>query len=324
VGPRTRVVLVTGGAAALAAALAVGFALLQSGGERSAEATPARPAGAPPLVLDLGVRDDPEARALRRASALLAGGRRAEARRAFAGRRSLQGRVGAAVASWPRGTLARLGRLARAEPLSGVVRLNLGLVLLWSGRRADAMAAWRAARRVEPDSLAAVRADDLLHPRSPPGLPAFLPSFSPPRQVISLPAPQQLAALERAASTGGARAKLLYGVALQRIGRPRSAERQFTAAAAAAPGSVEAQVAAAVGRFDKDRPERAFSRLGPLARRAGGNPSVRFHLGLLLLWIGEGGEARRQLAAARFVGRRSALGREAARYLRELDRASAP
>ncbi|MBA3331404.1 MAG: hypothetical protein H0T39_11170 [Actinobacteria bacterium] len=83
-------------------------------------------------------------------------------------------------------------------------------------------------------------------------------------------------------------------------------------------------MAAAVGRFDKDRPERAFSRLGPLARRAGGNPSVRFHLGLLLLWIGEGGKARRQLVAARAVGRRSALGREAARYLRELDRASAP
>ncbi len=318
-----RVVLVTGGAATLAAVLVVGFALLQSGGERSAAATPTRPAGAPPLVLDLGVRDDAEARALRRASALLAGGRRAEARRAFGGRRSLQGRVGVAVASWPRGTLARLASLARSHPRSAVVRFNLGLALLWSGRRADAMAAWRAARRVEPDSLAAVRADDLLHPRSPPGLPAFVPSFSAPAQVASLPAPQQLAALARAARTGGARAKLLYGVALQRIGRPRSAERQFAAAAATAPESVEAQVAAAVGRFDKDRPERAFSRLGPLARRAGGNASVRFHLGLLLLWIGEGGEARRQFSAARAVGPRSALGREAARYLLELDRAGA-
>jgi hypothetical protein len=57
-------------------------------------------------------------------------------------------------------------------------------------------------------------------------------------------------------------------------------------------------VAAAVARFDKDAPEQAFSRLGPLARyhpRAG---VVRFHLGLLLLWIRAVDEARRQLELA--------------------------
>jgi predicted Zn-dependent protease len=81
------------------------------------------------------------------------------------------------------------------------------------------------------------------------------------------------------------RAKLLYGVALQRLGRRVSAQRQFDAASRLAPADAEAQVAAAVIRFDKARPSAAFSRLGPLSRRFPRAQSVRFHLGLLLLWL---------------------------------------
>ena len=47
----------------------------------------------------------------------------------------------------------------------------------------------------------------------------------------------------------------------------------------------DAQVAAAVVRFDKTRPVLAFSRLGPLTRRFPHASTVRFHLGLLLLWL---------------------------------------
>ena len=57
--------------------------------------------------------------------------------------------------------------------------------------------------------------------------------------------------------------KLLYGAALLRLGRTVSAEREFAAAAALAPHDADAQVAAAVGRFDKANPSLAFSRLGP-------------------------------------------------------------
>jgi hypothetical protein len=45
---------------------------------------------------------------------------------------------------------------------------------------------------------------------------------------------------------------------------------------------------------------------------------VRFHLGLLLLWIGDLEDARRQLRLARDAGPETALGREAARFLRRL------
>ena len=125
--------------------------------------------------------------------------------------------------------------------------------------------------------------------------------------------------------SGGARrradGKLLYGVALQRLGRQLSAVREFDAAAKGAPEDVEAQVAAAVGRFDKARPAEAFSRLGPLTRRFPNRATVRFHLGLLLLWSGEVKEAKTQLTRATRAEPGSPLAREAERYLAELRKA---
>jgi len=65
-----------------------------------------------------------------------------------------------------------------------------------------------------------------------------------------------------------------------------------------APESLEARTAAAVVRFDKDNPADAFSRLGPLARHHPRSSLVRFHLGLMLLWIRAVDEARNQLELA--------------------------
>ena len=70
-------------------------------------------------------------------------------------------------------------------------------------------------------------------------------------------------------TTGGAHAKILYGIALQQLGHPLSAERQFAAAARLAPNDPDARAAAAVGLFDKDNPSRAFGRLGPYPARLG-------------------------------------------------------
>jgi tetratricopeptide (TPR) repeat protein len=312
-----RVGLLVGLAATVAAGVVSAATLVQSRGDTSAGPPPA-PSGAPPLVLDLGLRSDAESNALRRAASLYDAGQRGAAGRIFGRYESLNADVGAALARWPGGSVSGLRQLARAHPGSGLVQLNLGLAYFWTGRRDEALAAWRRARRIEPDSLSAVRAGDLLHPSSPPGLPSFVPSFPPPASLAALPPARQLAVLARSARADDVRAKLLYGVALQRVGRPRSAERQFAAAAALAPENAEAQVAAAVGRFTKERPQRAFSRLGPLARRHPGSPTVRFHLGLLLLWLGEVEEAKRQLELARAAGPRSALGREANRVLERL------
>ncbi|MGG7380440.1 hypothetical protein ACQ7B2_17355, partial [Escherichia coli] len=69
--------------------------------------------------------------------------------------------------------------------------------------------------RVEPDSPAAVSADSFLHPGFAPNLPFFVPTFPFPQALASLSPPRQLAELRRQAGSGGARGKLLYGIALQ-------------------------------------------------------------------------------------------------------------
>jgi len=127
-----------------------------------------------------------------------------------------------------------------------------------------------------------------------------------------------VATLARAARAGGAHAKILYGVVLQKLGRPVSAEREFAAAARLSPSDAEAQAAAAVGLFEKANPSKAFSRLGPLVRVFPQAQTVRFHLGLLLIWIGDVSKARQELRQARAQGPKTPLGHQAATLLSAL------
>jgi Flp pilus assembly protein TadD len=76
-----------------------------------------------------------------------------------------------------------------------------------------------------------------------------------------------------------------------------------------------------VGQFDKGAPAAAFGRLGPLTRRFPREPTVRFHLGVLLLWTGRIETAERQFRLASRVKPRSPLAREAARYLETIRKA---
>jgi tetratricopeptide (TPR) repeat protein len=257
--PRLRVGLAVAAAASVVAGIAVGVTLA------TRTDVPKRRAPAPPLVVD------PTA-----SSAVRSG-------------------VREALRAWPSGTVRRLRALAAEHPGSALVRLELGLSLAFSGQNAAAQQAFRAAKRVQPDSPSAVHADDALHPDTPPGKPPFVAVFTEPGNAV-----------ERL---------LARGIGFQAVLRPVSAERAFAAAARRAPENAEAQVAAAVGLYDKDRPALAFSRLGPLARRFPHSQSVRFHLGLLLIYIGELPQARRELAQAVALGRDTPVGRRASTLL---------
>jgi tetratricopeptide (TPR) repeat protein len=188
--------------------------------------------------------------------------------------------------------------LARLNPSSSFVRLNLGLALFWRREDEAAVEAWRQAKRLQPDTPSAVRAGDLLHPSTPHGLPQFQPSFA-------------------HASTPAQR-KLVEGVRLQQALRPVSAERAFRAALKLAPDDPDTNVAAAVGLYDKDNPTPAFSHLGPLTRRFPDSPVVRFHLGLLAIWIRDFGEARKQLRLTVRAAPKTAYAREAKLLLSRL------
>lgn len=310
---------VVGVAAVLAAAGTVTVVALthEDPGEGRSAAAPC-PQG-PPLELDLGVRSDPEAVALRRGAELYRRGDRARARRIFSRWGSIEARVAAAVTGANDGRLPALRRLARLRPRSGAVRLHLGYAHVCSRDLRRARAEWRTTERVAPDSAYAVRAGDALHPDYVRGLPGFVPTFGFPPRLRQLPPGAQVSALARASRSRDVQAKLLYGVALQRLLRPVSARQAFADAARLAPRDAEAQVAAAVAEFDKDRPARAFARLGPLSRRFPRAATVRFHLGLLLLWIGQLDEGKRQLARARRLEPSSRIGREASAFLRRLE-----
>jgi tetratricopeptide (TPR) repeat protein len=303
---------------ALAALVAAGVVVIGVLATRSDLPSRKLRAGRPPLALELGIRADAEARALERAQTLYNAGRPRRAAAIFAARSSLEALVGGAFAAWPDHSVKRLQALAVSHPDSALVALHLGLALYWLHRDAEAAAAWRAATAVGPDTPYAVRAADFLHPRFAPGLPVFVPSFPTPLRIRGLAPHRQLAALAGAAASGGARAKILYGVALQRLGHPRSAEAQFTAAARLAPRDPEARAAAAAGLFEKEDPARAFRRLGPLTRTFPHAQTVRFHLGLLLLWMAQVRQARTELRLAHTENPRSPLGKQASAYLAAL------
>ena len=318
VSRRLRVASVVAVALAAAGVVAV-VGLLLGGGENASN----RPDGIPPFVVDLGVRTDEEAQALRRAATAYRTGERGQVRTILAGHTSLEAQVGKALASWPDGSRAQLEELARRNPRSGAVLFHVGLARFWEGDTDGAIAAWRATRGQDPDTAYAIRASNLVFRNFPPGLPLFIPSFRTSPEIARLPASRQLTVLARNARRRDVRAKLLYGVALQHLERPVSAAAQFKAAAELAPGNVEAQVADAVGRFDKARPEAAFARLGPLTRRHRQSATVRFHLGVMLLWLSQVEEAKRQLQLASQV-RGSSLAREAERLLSRLEAVRKP
>jgi tetratricopeptide (TPR) repeat protein len=307
---------------ALASVGVVAIAVLSSGKGSSAStaAEPKPRSGRPPLSISLGFRRDAESRALARAARLYSSGNTQAAKRIFERYDSLEARVGTALASWPDGTVERLEELANLYPKSALVQLHLGLARLWAAQ-GDPASAWRDAVDGDPDTPYAILAGNLLHPNLPRGLPAFIPSFSAPPAVTRLPANRQLRALRERALRGGARDWILYGVGLQRVGQPVSAGRAFERARRLAPGNPEARVAAAVGVFDKDDPAVAFSRLGPLTRVFPNEPTVRFHLGVLLLWTGRIVAAEHQLRLASHTQPGSALAQEAARYLETIRRA---
>jgi len=329
VSSRVRVYAIVVAAALAAAGIAVGVAWTGRGGEPAATEAGGPREGAPPLALDFLVEDESEASALQRAVTLYQSDRRPDALRAFEqilerDPESLYAAVGAAFALWPDGTLARLRQLEREHSRSGLVQLHLGLARFWQGDGAQAQEAWKKAEELDPDSPAAVRAESLLHPDMPAGRPFFVPSKAPPQEIAGLLPLQQLAALERRAEERDDGASwLLYGVALQRAGRPLSAQAAFDRAAAADPESVEAQTAAAVVRFDKDDPSQAFSRLGPLGAKYPHAAVVRFHLGLLLLWLRDVEEATQQLEAAVADGAGTIYASQASLLLERLSEAQA-
>ena len=200
--------------------------------------------------------------------------------------------IRAAFAAWPKGGVTTMERLGREYPKDPVVQLYRGLALLWAGYEGDAAQVLRVAKKVGRDTTWEVQADSVLHPEFQVGYPTFRPLKPDPL--------------------------LEQGFRLQVEGHQHSALKVYERAARREPGNDEAQVAAAVARFDKDNLNASFSRLGPLARTFPKSQSVRFYLGLLLAWTGQRDPAIAQFEKAVALGPKTELGRNAAEFLKNV------
>jgi tetratricopeptide (TPR) repeat protein len=194
-----------------------------------------------------------------------------------------------AFASWPKGSVPTMVRLARLHPKDPVVQFYTGVALYWAGYGADAAQALQRTKNVGRDTIWEQNADDFLYPQYLQGVPIFTPQERNPL--------------------------LLEGSQLQQRGHQHSAERLYQRAARAAPKDAEAQVAAAVGLFAKDNLAASFSRLGPLAERFPRSQIVPYYLGLMLGWIGERDAAVAQFRKVVQLGRSTSLGRQALAFL---------
>jgi tetratricopeptide (TPR) repeat protein len=186
--------------------------------------------------------------------------------------------------------------LAEANPDDPVVLFNQGTALYCAGYLNDAEQAFRRAKKAGRDTYYEVKADNLLHPQFFAPKEGGYPIFE----------------------YWGHDPLLIQGRLQQRQYHQESAERLYARAAKLHPDDADAQVAAAVGRFDMDDLSASFSRLGPLVERFPRSQSVRYHLGLLLAWTGQRQLAVKEFRAARALGPDTRFGRESDTFLRGL------
>ena len=191
--------------------------------------------GAPPLTLELGVRADREAVALRRAARLYADGRR---RRRRAGVRAIRLTRGARRA----GVLGLAGRdrrspqparraFTRRRRSSSSTSASRSSGRGWPGRRTHGARRQRRSRTRRTRSPPATSSI----PTSPAASRSSSRPCPSPRASTTLAPAAQLDLLRKGAETG-VDGKLLYGVALQRLGRQRSAEARVRRRREGGPG----------------------------------------------------------------------------------------
>jgi tetratricopeptide (TPR) repeat protein len=205
-------------------------------------------------------------------------GERSRAGAIFSRYDSLEAEIGAAFSTWPHGSLEAVKKLVAANPGSAVAELHLGLADYWSGRDADAAAAWKRAAALEPDTPSAIAALDFLHPNVAPGLPPIV--------------------VDARTITPRARGLVLKGIVLWDREFPLSAKRSLDAAAARAPRDPVVLVADAMSTFSPAHPLRPFPKLGPLTAAFPNAAVVRLHLGVLLLWTRQVAKGKQQLRLA--------------------------
>jgi tetratricopeptide (TPR) repeat protein len=270
-GPGRRVLAIVGIALIAAVAAGAWVAFDSSSGSASGAETDSKPLdGKPPLVLDLpGTPTDGSTDAQLKAAEqrLPAGDVRIAVARAIVG-------------YTPGDRQATIDALRELPQDDAVVAFHLGVAELWAGDPKDAQADLRHAKQLDPYGFYGERADNALHYNMPRGYPWYFPPTTPAER----PSLAKLRAAVKANPRNSA-AWLQLAVALEQQHRMQAIEAARKAVEAS-PTAVSPRVALAVLSFDKDRPAASMGQLGPMLQQDEGNTEIRFHIGLLSLWVG--------------------------------------
>ena len=320
---RARVLV--GLAAAAAAAVVVGVAVLQ-GGDAASPATPTTAEPPPPAArAGLLARSEergrrPTARPSARRRGRPRGGRARFEEILAEDPDSVEAAVGAAIASWPEGTVDRLEALAAEQPVERRRAAPPRPRALWrAATRRTPRPQWRAAERVEPDSPAALRAEDLLHPQLPRAArPSSLPSQLPRSSRGSRRRSSSPCSTPAREERGHGRAPGLR----HRPPACRACRSPHAGLRAGARGRPDSLAGKGGRRRSGASTRTTRRRRSPASGRcadADENGVVRYHLGLALSWIGQVEEAIRQLELARDADPGGFYGREAGRLLDRLE-----
>ena len=226
--------------------------------------------------------------ALRRAASTTAGTRRP--RRSSRAPRLARGADRRGVRALAARELDDAEAARRGEPAERARRSSISGSRLLGGPRRRRRRAWRRAARLEPDTPSAVDAADFLHPRRrAPG------SCRRDRRRRS---PRSSSQPARARRRRIAHASILYG---SRSGSSSPSRR--SASSPRPPRSRRTTRRARRGGrrrvLARRNPSRPFSQLGPLTAAFPKAATVRFHLGLLLLWTRQVTKAQGAAAAGR-------------------------
>ena len=310
--------------ASLAAAVrvAVGRAASPRHRRRNDAATASKPRpGRPPLSLALGFRTDAEARDLAQGQALYAHGRR---RLPLALRQArLAGGEGRARLRPVARRVARPRSSSSRSSIPGSRSCSSISVLRACGRtRAiPSRPGVRRSRRSRTRRTRSSRATSCTPISRAASRRSSRPSARPRPSRACRPRGSSRRSGHHA-ERGGLREQLLYGVGLQRVGRPVSAARVFDRAARSLP---ERRRGTGRSRCRPVRQGRARARVrAPRPahpRLPRGRSTVRFHLGVLLLWTGRIDWPSTSSGSPRHAQPGSPLAREAERYLETIRRA---
>ncbi|MGZ4481049.1 MAG: tetratricopeptide repeat protein, partial [Gaiellales bacterium] len=225
---------------------------------------------------------------------------------------SVEAAVAAAVRGYdPAQPDRAVAALQRLPQNNATVVFHLGEVQLWAGDRRAAAETFIRVERLDPCGFYGRIVDGLLFSSE---LPCYPPYVSATQRRGMTPA-----RLRQAVSDHPRDAEAWVRLAAsEQFSHRAAAVRAARRAVELDPTGISPRIALAVISFDKANPAATMGVLGPLSQQAPSNPELRFHMGVVLLWLRQTEDALAQFRQALADDPHGSYGSAARQFLDKL------